>query len=138
MERQAAPLGIEHPPGDLQGSARELITLDQGEAVEEILRRLDVLPDDPRRHVLAHGVEGGERVLGGVTGQQGWAALAPRRVAAAFPTPEYRVGAVLVRVGGLPDEGEGEPRPVDVDAFDLHPWVLSREARERRRRVTRV
>src|SRR5215467_11695920 len=91
-----------------------------------------------RSHVLAHGVEGGERVLGRVTGQQGRAALAPSRVAAAFHTHEYRVGIVLVCVGGLPDEGERKPRPVDVDALDLHPWVLSGEARERRRRVTRV
>src|SRR5262249_45782018 len=139
MERQAAPLGIEHPPGDLQGGAGELIALDQGEAVEEILCRLDVLPDDPRRHVLAHGVEGGLRVLGGVAGQQGRTALTPGHAAATFHTHEYRVGVVLVRVGGLPDEGEGELRPVDVDAFDPHVWALSREVRQQRRcRVTLV
>src|SRR5215813_7568760 len=120
VQRKAAALGVEHPPGDLQRSAGELIALDQGKAIEEILRRLDVLPDDPRRHVLAHGVKRGERVLRRIAGQQGRTAFAPRRVAAAFHAHEDGVGVILIRVGSLPDEGEGNPRPVDVDALDLH------------------
>lgn len=68
VQGQAAPLGVRHPPGDVQSGPRELVALDEGETGQEIVGGLDVLPDDPGHHVLAQGVEGGEGVLGGVGG----------------------------------------------------------------------
>ena len=39
VQRDAAPLGVEDPPGDLEARAGELIALDEREAVEQGLRR---------------------------------------------------------------------------------------------------
>src|SRR6185437_6375305 len=77
---EAAPLGVEHPPRDVERGAGELVALDEGEPVEDVLRRLHVLPDDARDHMLAQRVVDGERVLRRVAGNVRRAALTPRMV----------------------------------------------------------
>jgi hypothetical protein len=39
----ATSLGVQHPPGNLESGTGELVALDEGDAVQKILGRLDVL-----------------------------------------------------------------------------------------------
>ena len=96
----------QHPPGDLQRGPRELVALHEVETAQEVVDRADLLADDPGGQVLAHGVEGGQRVLGGVARDVRRAALTPRVMSPALQTHQHRVGVVPVAVRGLPRERE--------------------------------
>ncbi len=120
VQRHPPALGLQDPPRDLERGARELVALHEVDAVEQILRRAQILADDAGGQVLAHGVERRERVLRGVRRDVGRAALAPGMLAPALHADQDGVGDVLVRVRRLPHEGERDPHPVDVDGLDQH------------------
>ena len=120
VQRYPPAGGVQHPPGELQGRPRELIALHEIETAQQVVGRADVLPDDPRRQMLAHGVERGQGVLGGVVGDVRRTALAPGVMPLALHPDQDRVGEALVAVRRLPHEGQRHPRPVDVDPLDQH------------------
>src|SRR5207244_11318753 len=77
VQRYAPSLGVQRPPAGIQGSPGKLVALDEGDPVQEISRRLEILADDAWSHVLAEGMEGRDGVLRGVRRDVWRAALAP-------------------------------------------------------------
>src|SRR5205823_5570205 len=65
VQGQPASLGIQYPPRDLESGPGELVALDEGKAIKEVLGGGDLLSDDARGHQRAEGVEGARRVLRG-------------------------------------------------------------------------
>ena len=120
VQRHALALGLQHPPGDLERGPRELVALHEVETAEQVLRRADVLADDAAGHVLTHRVEGRQRVLGGIVGNVGRAALSPGVMPLALHPHQHGVGIVLIAIGGLPHERQRHPHPVDLDGLDDH------------------
>jgi hypothetical protein len=57
------------------GAHRDRVGLAAQRHVQQLLRRADVLADQPRRQMLAHRVVRGQGVVGGVRGDVGRAAL---------------------------------------------------------------
>src|SRR5262249_55424334 len=109
-----------HPPRDLEGGPRELVALDEVQAREQVVYGGDVLADQARGHVLAHGVVRGQRVLRRVVRHVGRTALAPGVLSPALHAHEQRVGVELVPVRRLPHERQRHLDPVDVDPLDDH------------------
>jgi len=120
VQGHAPVLGLQHPPGDLQRGPRELVALHEVDSVQQVLRRDEVLADQAGGQMLAHGVVGGQGVVGGVRGDERRAALAPGVVPLALHPHHDRIRVVLVGVRRAPHEGQRDPHPVDVDALDVH------------------
>src|SRR5262249_14310268 len=140
VQRQPPSLRIQDPPGDLERRPRELIALDEGKAIQELLGGADLLPDDQRSHQRTQGVEGGGGGLRGGRRHVGRAALAPRMVALALHPDEDRLREELVAVGRAEVEGEGKLHPVDVEGVDLHAhaMVVRASRKGKRRRAGRL